>query len=69
MQMYREIVDPQHAFEPLDVGQMGEVTRAARSNCILDTTRLAREGIDLQPVRAAVTSALRELALALKAKA
>jgi 3,5-epimerase/4-reductase len=62
MQMYQELVDPRHTFEPLRVEQMPEVTRAARSNCILDTTKLTQQGITLRPVRDAVMTALRELA-------
>jgi 3,5-epimerase/4-reductase len=65
MTMYREIVDPAHAFEPLAEEQLGEVTKAGRSNCLLSVDRLAREGIELPPVRQAAESALRSLAKAL----
>ena len=62
MKLYREIVDPRHEFAPLPAERMGEVARAGRSNCMLDTSRLRREGIELRPVRDAVASSLHELA-------
>ena len=61
MEMYREIVDPAHTFEPLAATQLGEVARSGRSNCLLDTTRLEKEGIWLPPVRDVVEEALRKL--------
>jgi dTDP-4-dehydrorhamnose reductase len=61
MQMYREIVDPRHEFEPLPVSQLGLVTRAGRSNCLLSTAKLQREGLSLPPVREAVRTALEGL--------
>jgi dTDP-4-dehydrorhamnose reductase len=65
MEMYRQVVDPRHVFEPLSAEQLGEVTRAGRSNCLLSTARLQREGIDLPPVGEAAEGALRCLAKAL----
>jgi 3,5-epimerase/4-reductase len=62
MELYQGIVDPSHAFEPLEAEKMGEVARAGRSNCALDTTRLENEGIFLPLVRDAVEEALRSLA-------
>jgi dTDP-4-dehydrorhamnose reductase len=63
---YRELVDPGHAFEPLDAGRLGEVTAAGRSNCLLDTSKLRAAGLAMRPVEEAVDLALRELALALR---
>jgi dTDP-4-dehydrorhamnose reductase len=62
MQLYREILDPEHTFEPLVAAQLGEVVRCGRSNCLLDTTRLEKAGIWLPPVRDRVEKALRKLA-------
>jgi dTDP-4-dehydrorhamnose reductase len=62
MTRYRELVDPHHAFEPLDVEQLPEVARAGRSNCVLSTAKLRAEGLGLPPVGEAVDRALRELA-------
>ena len=61
MQMYREIVDPSLQFEPLEVSRLGEVTRAGRSNCLLSTAKLEREGLSMPPVREAVRTALEGL--------
>lgn len=62
MTMYRELVDPDHGFEPLPEAKLGEVVKAGRSNCLLSTDRLSREGVELPPVRQAAESALRSLA-------
>jgi dTDP-4-dehydrorhamnose reductase len=62
MQMYRSLVDPGHTFEPLSVAQLAEVARAGRSNCLLDTSRLREEGIQLCDVREALRRALGSLA-------
>jgi hypothetical protein len=67
MTRYRDLVDPSHAFEPLGVEQLGEVTRAGRSNCLLRPARLRAEGLRLPPVGDAVDRALRALAGALRA--
>jgi 3,5-epimerase/4-reductase len=58
MELYREIVDPAHAFERLTVERLREVTKAGRSNCILSTEKLRKEGIVLPDVRDALRSAL-----------
>jgi dTDP-4-dehydrorhamnose reductase len=61
MQLYRERIDPTHAFEPLALEQLGQVARAGRSTCLLNTQKLARAGIRLPPVREAVEAALGRL--------
>jgi dTDP-4-dehydrorhamnose reductase len=62
MRRYRELVDPGHVFEPLELDQLSEVVRAGRSNCLLSTAKLRDEGLQMPPVREAVDRALRELA-------
>jgi dTDP-4-dehydrorhamnose reductase len=62
MMRYRELVDPRHAFEPLDVEQLPEVARAGRSNCVLSTAKLRGLGLALPPVGEAVDRALHTLA-------
>lgn len=64
MEMYREIVDPQHAFERIDLKDLPTVVKAGRSNCILSTKKLEGEGIRLRPVREAVEEALTTLRIA-----
>lgn len=57
-ELHREIVDPSHAFERLTLEDLPGVVRAGRSNCVLSTTKLAGEGMHLQPVEEAVREAL-----------
>jgi 3,5-epimerase/4-reductase len=66
MMMYKDIVDPEHDFEPLPAARLGEVAQAPRSNCKLNTSRLENHGLFLPPVREAVEEALRALAGKLK---
>lgn len=60
MQRYQEIVDPTHTFERITVSELPSVAKAARSNCILSSSKLAREGIHMTPADEAVTKALQE---------
>lgn len=60
MELYREIVDLDHHFERLLLGSLSQVVRAGRSNCILSTGKLKREGITMRPVEEAVRAALLE---------
>jgi len=62
MVRYRAVVDPTHQFEPLSVGQLGEVASAGRSNCILNTDKLRAAGIALPHVEEAVDRCLHQLA-------
>lgn len=61
MELYREIVDPSHVFERLALQDLGAVTRAGRSNCVLSAAKLEGEGIRLRPVEEAVREALQAL--------
>ncbi len=58
MQLFAEIVDPTHAFERLTLEDLSSVVSAGRSNCILSAGKLKREGIEMQPVRQALTEAM-----------
>ena len=62
MQMYRKIVDPAHQCERITLKDLPSVVKAGRSNCILSTTKLEREGITLMPVEQAVEQALKQIA-------
>ncbi|MSR86877.1 NAD-dependent epimerase/dehydratase family protein [Candidatus Peribacteria bacterium] len=63
MEIYKEVVDPAHQFERLTLDHLGDVTKAGRSNCILSTEKLRKQGITLRPVEEAVKEALIELKL------
>ncbi|PIR49201.1 hypothetical protein COU80_00430 [Candidatus Peregrinibacteria bacterium CG10_big_fil_rev_8_21_14_0_10_55_24] len=43
MERYREIVDPSHQFERLTLGDLPQVARAVRSNCVLNSSKIQRE--------------------------
>lgn len=64
MLKYKEIVDPTHAFEKLEVAQLGEVAKTGRSNCRLSNAKLKAEGIDMLSAEAALAEALTQLAQA-----
>lgn len=58
MELYKEIVDPSHSFEKLTLQKLDTVVKAPRSNCLLSTEKLKKEGIVLQSVDQAVMQAL-----------
>ncbi len=58
MQKYKDMVDPSLSFERLTVDHLADVVKAGRSNCILSSEKLIREGIELLPVGTAVDEAL-----------
>jgi dTDP-4-dehydrorhamnose reductase len=58
MELYREIVDPDHEFEALSPGELDGLVRAKRSNCLLSTAKLRNAGLALPSVGAAVEAAL-----------
>lgn len=58
MELYREIVDLAHRFERLSLPAQASVTKVGRSNCILSTEKLLREGLSLRPIEEAVRASL-----------
>lgn len=50
MEMYKERKAPSHAFERLTLSDLPSVTKAGRSNCVLSTKKLEKEGIRLRSV-------------------
>ena len=61
MELYTEIVDPSHTFTELKLKDLGDVTKAGRSNCILSMEKLEGEGIFMRPIEEAVREALETL--------
>jgi 3,5-epimerase/4-reductase len=43
LDMYKEIVDPTFSYEIISLEELHKMTKAKRSNCILDTTKLEQE--------------------------
>lgn len=69
VQLYQEIVNPRHTFEKIELHDLPTVVKAGRSNCILSTAKLEREGISLLPVRDAAVQALQTLRASLGERA
>ncbi len=64
LELYKEYVDPMHTYELIpeaDLLSRGLV-KAHRSNCILDTSKLQKEGIGLFPTRDAIIMCLKNYA-------
>jgi dTDP-4-dehydrorhamnose reductase len=61
MTLYRDIVDPAHAFERLTIDQLPGVVSAGRSNCVLSTAKLEGEGIILRSALDAAREAMERL--------
>lgn len=59
MTRYKEIVDPSHHFERLDLASLGTVVKAGRSNCLLSIAKLEAEGIKLRSIEEAIDEALK----------
>jgi len=58
MQLYRDIVDPNHKFEIMTLGELDKATVGKRSNCMLDTSKLKAEGIEMPEIHEAVRECL-----------
>jgi len=58
VQMYQKIVNPSHRFSIMTLNELDSITKARRSNCILNTDKLAREGINLPEIHQAIEECL-----------
>lgn len=70
MAMYQEIVEPGHQYQLIakeDLQKLG-LAKAGRSNCVLSTEKLEKEGINLPPVKEALKKILIEYAARLANK-
>lgn len=61
VELYRDLISPEHRFERLLLDSLSQVVRAGRSNCILSTGKLTRHGIILQSAENAVRNAILEI--------
>lgn len=61
MLRYKELVEPSHVFERLDLKDLSEVARTGRSNCVLSGEKLAAAGFQMKPVNDALDEALLQL--------
>jgi len=58
MQMYKEIIEPSHKFETISLDELDKITVGKRSNCMLNTSKLRAEGIQLPEIHEAVKECL-----------
>lgn len=61
VELYKELVDQSHTAERVPLEQLGQLSKAGRSNCVLSIAKLEHEGITLRPVKEAVTEALQAI--------
>lgn len=61
MERYQQLVDLSHAFEKISARGLSAVTATGRSNCILNTDKIQKEGIVFRPLEQAVDEAMRSL--------
>lgn len=69
MAMYTELVDQTHKYEMIpaqDLQRLG-LAKAGRSNCVLSTDKLTKEGIHLRPVKEAMRDVMQKYATNFKA--
>src|SRR3989338_8414126 len=62
MEMYKRVVDSNHTFKRLTLDELKEVAKTGRSNCVLDSAKLSKEGIKMKPVKKALLEALNRMA-------
>jgi 3,5-epimerase/4-reductase len=58
LKIYKELVDPTHTYELISLEQLEKMTKAGRSNCVLNTDKLAQAGITLPPINERVREVL-----------
>ncbi|MBD3362753.1 sugar nucleotide-binding protein [Candidatus Dojkabacteria bacterium] len=60
LDLYKKIVDPDFKYKTFSVEELEEITKAGRSNCILDTAKLKGEGIELPEIHDRLPQVLKE---------
>ncbi len=58
LEMYKEIVDPEFKYEIISLEELEKITKARRSNCVLNTDKLTAEGIKMRPIEEAIRDCL-----------
>jgi len=62
MELYKKLIQSDHAVERLRLEDLPRVVRAARSNCVLSTEKLQKEKITLPDVHERMEEAIRSIA-------
>jgi len=62
MKLYQEEVNPNHKFEIISEKNLYEqdLAKAVRSNCVLNTDKLQKEGIKLKPIKERIKEVIKE---------
>lgn len=62
VELYQQMVDSNHKFEKILVEDLYErgLAKAVRSNCVLNTDKLAKEGIILKPIKERIIEVMEE---------
>lgn len=58
LELYKEIIEPKHKYEIISIEELSKLTKAQRSNCVLNTKKLESEGIKLTPIKEAIKKTL-----------
>ncbi|MBS3125174.1 sugar nucleotide-binding protein [Candidatus Woesearchaeota archaeon] len=68
LDLYKELVDPNYSYSVMSMEELMRITKTGRCNCVLDTSKLAAEGIKMPPIREALRNALSTYALQIDAQ-
>jgi len=60
IKLYKEIVNPNHKCEFITLEELHSMTKAKRSNCVLNTQKLESKGINMRPLREALIDVLQK---------
>lgn len=61
MKLYQKIVNPEHQFKAISEKELYKkgLVKAVRSNCVLNTDKLQKEGIMLKPIKERIVDVLK----------
>ncbi len=60
MEYYKKIVDPKHQFKVISEKELQGLVKTGRSNCVLNTDKLQKEGISLKPIQERIVEVIKE---------
>ncbi len=62
MELYQKMINPDHKFKKITVEDFykQKLTKATRSNCVLNTDKLQKEGINLKPIKERIIEVIKE---------
>lgn len=62
MQLYKDVIDSYHDFEVVSAEHLYKngLVKAVRSNCVLNTDKLQKEGIILKPIQKRIKEVIKE---------